>query len=112
MLRFRCHTGHAFSVSSLLAEVTESIEQALWSTLRGMEDVCSSSGIWRAIPAREARARLQCSWKRKPAKSPSASRSSGRRSSGMRSSAKRSFAPAFLNTRAGTSLGLQKALSR
>jgi two-component system chemotaxis response regulator CheB len=38
LLRFRCHTGHAFSVSNLLAEVSESIEQALWSTLRGMEE--------------------------------------------------------------------------
>lgn len=36
--RFRCHTGHAFSLNSLLAEVTESIEDSLWSTLRGIEE--------------------------------------------------------------------------
>jgi two-component system, chemotaxis family, protein-glutamate methylesterase/glutaminase len=38
MLRFRCHTGHAFSASSLLAIMTESIEESLWSTMRGMEE--------------------------------------------------------------------------
>jgi two-component system, chemotaxis family, protein-glutamate methylesterase/glutaminase len=38
LLRFRCHTGHAFSASSLLAEVTASIEQLLSSTVRGIEE--------------------------------------------------------------------------
>ncbi|HEU4328934.1 MAG TPA: chemotaxis protein CheB [Roseiflexaceae bacterium] len=38
LLRFRCHTGHAFSASSLLAELTASIEESLWSTMRGMEE--------------------------------------------------------------------------
>jgi hypothetical protein len=38
LLRFRCHTGHAFSVDSLLAEVTESIERTLWNTLRGLNE--------------------------------------------------------------------------
>lgn len=37
-IRFRCHTGHAYSLNSLLVEVTESIEAALWSTLRGIEE--------------------------------------------------------------------------
>lgn len=37
-IRFRCHTGHAYSLNSLLAEVTESIETSLWSTLRGIEE--------------------------------------------------------------------------
>jgi two-component system, chemotaxis family, protein-glutamate methylesterase/glutaminase len=32
--RFRCHTGHAFSPSSLLVELTESLEASLWNTLR------------------------------------------------------------------------------
>jgi two-component system chemotaxis response regulator CheB len=32
--RFRCHTGHAYSLSNLLAEVTESLEQSLGNTLR------------------------------------------------------------------------------
>jgi two-component system chemotaxis response regulator CheB len=36
--RFRCHTGHAYSLSSLLAEVTESLENSLWSALRLMDE--------------------------------------------------------------------------
>jgi two-component system, chemotaxis family, protein-glutamate methylesterase/glutaminase len=36
--RFRCHTGHAFSVDSLLATVTENIENSLYSALRGVEE--------------------------------------------------------------------------
>ena len=38
IIRFRCHTGHAYSLNSLLAELTESIESSLWSTLRGIEE--------------------------------------------------------------------------
>ena len=38
IIRFRCHTGHAYSLNSLLAELTESIESALWTTLRGIEE--------------------------------------------------------------------------
>ena len=38
LIRFRCHTGHAYSPNSLLVEVTKSIEDALWSTLRGIEE--------------------------------------------------------------------------
>lgn len=37
-IRFRCHTGHAYSLNSLLVEVTESVEASLWSTLRGIEE--------------------------------------------------------------------------
>jgi len=37
--RFRCHTGHAYSVSSLLEDVTESVEQSLWSTVRAMDEL-------------------------------------------------------------------------
>ena len=36
--RFRCHTGHAYSLSSFLAEVTQSVVNSLWSTLRTMEE--------------------------------------------------------------------------
>ena len=36
--RFRCHTGHAFSLDSLLASVTESVEDTLWSALRAIEE--------------------------------------------------------------------------
>lgn len=38
LLRFRCHTGHAYSPNALLAELTKSIEDTLWSTLRGIEE--------------------------------------------------------------------------
>lgn len=37
-LRYRCHTGHAFSADSLLASVTENIEDGLWSAIRGVEE--------------------------------------------------------------------------
>ncbi len=36
--RFRCHTGHAFSPDSLLANLTENIENSLWSALRGIDE--------------------------------------------------------------------------
>ena len=37
-LRFRCHTGHAYSMESLLADVNEGIEKALWNTVRAMQE--------------------------------------------------------------------------
>jgi two-component system chemotaxis response regulator CheB len=37
-LRFRCHTGHAYSVDSLLAEITENVEDSLWNAIRSMEE--------------------------------------------------------------------------
>jgi two-component system chemotaxis response regulator CheB len=37
-IRFRCHTGHAYSADSLLAEIRESIEASLWQTLRLMHE--------------------------------------------------------------------------
>jgi two-component system chemotaxis response regulator CheB len=36
--RFRCHTGHAFSADSLLAELTESVETSLWTTIRSIDE--------------------------------------------------------------------------
>jgi two-component system chemotaxis response regulator CheB len=38
LLRFRCHTGHAFSVDSLLAALTATIEDQLWSSVRSLEE--------------------------------------------------------------------------
>ncbi|HUQ33683.1 MAG TPA: hypothetical protein VM095_16300, partial [Pyrinomonadaceae bacterium] len=37
-LRFRCHTGHAYSVQSLLAEISEKMEETLWSAIRSFEE--------------------------------------------------------------------------
>jgi two-component system, chemotaxis family, protein-glutamate methylesterase/glutaminase len=37
-MRFRCHTGHAYSVDSLLAEVTEGVEDSLWNAIRSIEE--------------------------------------------------------------------------
>jgi two-component system chemotaxis response regulator CheB len=37
-VRFRCHTGHAYSVESLLAGVSSGIEEALWNAIRALEE--------------------------------------------------------------------------
>jgi two-component system chemotaxis response regulator CheB len=37
-LRFRCHTGHAYTASVLLTEQTEKIEETLWVALRMFEE--------------------------------------------------------------------------
>jgi two-component system chemotaxis response regulator CheB len=39
LIRFRCHTGHAYTASSLLAEVSETVESILWQGMRGMEEM-------------------------------------------------------------------------
>jgi two-component system chemotaxis response regulator CheB len=49
--RFRCQTGHGFALESLLATQTESVEGALWSALRALEE--------RAAMARQMAARFQ-----------------------------------------------------
>jgi two-component system chemotaxis response regulator CheB len=36
--RFRCHTGHAYSADTLLAAVTEKIEDSLYGVIRGMDE--------------------------------------------------------------------------
>ena len=36
--RFRCHTGHAYSVASLVSAVNEGIEDSLWSAIRALEE--------------------------------------------------------------------------
>ncbi|HEY0056705.1 MAG TPA: chemotaxis protein CheB [Pedobacter sp.] len=37
-VRFRCHTGHAYTESSLLAEQTMKIEETMWTALRMFEE--------------------------------------------------------------------------
>ena len=36
--RFRCHTGHAFSADALLADLTENVEESLWTVVRSIEE--------------------------------------------------------------------------
>lgn len=38
IIRYRCHTGHAFTVSSLLAGISLSIHNQLWQAMKGMEE--------------------------------------------------------------------------
>jgi two-component system chemotaxis response regulator CheB len=38
LVRFRCHTGHAYSHKTLLAEVSTAIDSGLWATLRATEE--------------------------------------------------------------------------
>jgi two-component system chemotaxis response regulator CheB len=38
ILRFRCHTGHAFSADTLLSILSENIESSLWSVIRVVEE--------------------------------------------------------------------------
>jgi two-component system chemotaxis response regulator CheB len=36
--RFRCHTGHAFSLRSLAAAQSQATEEALWSAVRALQE--------------------------------------------------------------------------
>ena len=38
LVRFRCRTGHAYSVATLLAKQSEAQEDALWNALRALEE--------------------------------------------------------------------------
>ena len=38
LIRYRCHTGHAYTISALLSEVTESVESMLYQSMRGLEE--------------------------------------------------------------------------
>jgi len=37
-IRFRCHTGHAYSSGTLLSEISESVEDTLWSSIRAIDE--------------------------------------------------------------------------
>lgn len=43
LLRFRCRVGHAFSVQSILAEQSETLEKALWAALKTLEESANLS---------------------------------------------------------------------
>lgn len=36
--RYRCHTGHAYTLEALLSEMDEKIEERLWSAIRALEE--------------------------------------------------------------------------
>jgi two-component system chemotaxis response regulator CheB len=38
LLRFRCHTGHAFTAQSLLAALNETTEDTIWSAVRTLQE--------------------------------------------------------------------------
>ncbi|HEX8427720.1 chemotaxis protein CheB [Hymenobacter sp.] len=38
LIRFRCHTGHAYTISALLSELSESVESMLYQSMRGLEE--------------------------------------------------------------------------
>jgi two-component system chemotaxis response regulator CheB len=38
LVRYRCHTGHAYSADTLMAAITEKIEDSLYSAIRGMDE--------------------------------------------------------------------------
>ena len=37
-IRFRCHTGHAYTASALLADLSKNVEETLWQAMRGLEE--------------------------------------------------------------------------
>lgn len=43
LMRFRCRTGHAFSIDSVLAEQAEQVEEALWVALKTLDENASLS---------------------------------------------------------------------
>lgn len=38
LIRYRCHTGHAYSLDTLMAAVLEKIEDSLYGAIRGMDE--------------------------------------------------------------------------
>ena len=37
-VRYRCHTGHAFTGNALLAGITDTLEESLWNAVRALEE--------------------------------------------------------------------------
>lgn len=37
-VRFRCHTGHAYSIDTLVASISEGIEASMWMAIRSIEE--------------------------------------------------------------------------
>ncbi|MBC3785257.1 chemotaxis protein CheB [Spirosoma utsteinense] len=39
LTRYRCHTGHAYTANSLLVDVTKTVEESLWKSVRSLEEM-------------------------------------------------------------------------
>jgi two-component system, chemotaxis family, protein-glutamate methylesterase/glutaminase len=39
LIRYRCHTGHAYTANSLLVDVTKTVEESLWKSVRSLEEM-------------------------------------------------------------------------
>jgi two-component system, chemotaxis family, protein-glutamate methylesterase/glutaminase len=37
-IRYRCHTGHAFTADTLLAELNEALGEAIWNAVRSIQE--------------------------------------------------------------------------
>ena len=38
LVRYRCHVGHAYSIDTLLSELTKKVSEALWNALRAIQE--------------------------------------------------------------------------
>lgn len=38
LIRYRCHTGHSYTIDALMASLTEKVEDSLYSAIRGMDE--------------------------------------------------------------------------
>jgi len=54
--RFRCHTGHAYSIESLMVDITENMDDALWNSIRAFEEGRCLCERWLSTCARVAAA--------------------------------------------------------
>ncbi len=57
--RYRCHTGHGFTVDSLLAELTDATEAAIWNAVRSVQEsgmlLAHLADHWREVDAAVAK---------------------------------------------------------
>jgi two-component system chemotaxis response regulator CheB len=64
-LRYRCHTGHAYTSASLLVEQTKKIEETMWTALRMFEErknlLTTMSKNQKGAPAKSAMERAELS---------------------------------------------------
>jgi two-component system chemotaxis response regulator CheB len=63
ILRYRCHTGHGFTAATLLALQSDELEQALWSSVRLLDEQAElqrrMAGRWQASGNHHVQARFE-----------------------------------------------------